>query len=236
MPAFERAIAAGIEIVECDVHLSRDGVPVVIHDARLERTTDGIGRVAAHDWPDLMRLDAGYPDRFGDAFRGTRLPRLEQLLDLARGRAEVMIEIKRAAVAGRSHGIEEAVLAALRAAGSVDAALVISMDPRALQRLAGAAPALRRGLVFPRRAWRRLVERTLAVDAEWLIAASGFLQRSPKLVQRALQSGVRVGAYVVNEEALLRELVDLGVESLASDRPVRMAAALAAGASAGERS
>ena len=119
-------------------------------------------------------------------------------------------------------------LAALRSVGMLDAAMVISMDPRALRRLAAAAPALSRGLVFPRRAWRRLVERTVAVEAEWLIAASGFLQRSPKIVRRAVDAGLRVGAYVVNDEAVLRELTGLGVHSLASDRPLRMAASLAA--------
>jgi glycerophosphoryl diester phosphodiesterase len=227
LPAFERAIAGGIEIVECDVHLSRDGVPVVIHDATLDRTTDARGAVAERDWSELAAVGAGYASRFGETFSDTTLPSLEQLLDLCRGRCEVMIEIKRAAVGARGGGIEEAVLSALRRAGAEDAAMVISMDPRALRRVAAMAPGLPRGLVFPRRAWRRLVERTVAVDAGWLIASSAYLRRSPKVVGRALAAGLRVGAYVVNEESLLERLVRIGVDSIASDRPLRMAAALA---------
>lgn len=232
LPAFEMAMEAGIEIIECDVHRSRDGVAVVIHDATLDRTTNTRGSVAERDWADLSRVDAGYPGRFSCDFAGTPLPRLEQVLEQARGRAEVMIEIKRSAVSARSCGIEEAVLGALRSTRTLDDALVISMAPRVLQRFAAVAPAVRTGLVFPRRARFRLVQRTLAAKAEWIIAASGMLRRSPALVSRAVGAGLRVGAYVVNDGRLLRDLVRIGVDSLASDRPVAMVPLLA-GAAAG---
>src|ERR687886_149382 len=59
MPAFEKALATGADVIEFDVHLSRDGRCVVIHDDRLERTTDGQGLVWEHSWSELKKLDAG---------------------------------------------------------------------------------------------------------------------------------------------------------------------------------
>jgi glycerophosphoryl diester phosphodiesterase len=226
LAAFELAISGGVPIVECDVHRTRDGVAVVLHDATLDRTTHASGHVSDRDWDRLAGVDAGYPDRFGDRFAGTRLPRLDQLLDLARGRAQVMVEIKRAAVGPAHGGIEEGVLAALRKAGMLAQAIVISMSPRALRRLRAMAPELELGLVFPRRARVRLVERTLGVGATWLIAATPYLLGHPRIVAQARAQGLRLGAYVVNDAITLAQLVEAGVDSLASDCPLKLLAEL----------
>src|SRR5215213_901611 len=74
LASFERAVALGVDAVECDVHLSADGVPVVIHDHTLDRTTDGHGLVADHTLAQLKALDAGAWR--GAEFAGQRLPTL----------------------------------------------------------------------------------------------------------------------------------------------------------------
>jgi glycerophosphoryl diester phosphodiesterase len=119
-----------------------------------------------------------------------------------------------------------AVLRALRATRTLDDAMVISMDAKALRRTGDQAPGLLRGLVFPRRARWRLIARTEAVGADWLIASAAWLQRSARMVARARGRGLRVGAYVVNDSAALDRLVEIGVDSLASDCPLRLAGAL----------
>jgi glycerophosphoryl diester phosphodiesterase len=88
--AFRRALEIGSHGVELDVHLSRDGVPVVIHDGTLDRTTGGSGEVAAADLATLRTLDAG---------DGERIPTLGEVLALVAGRAHVDIEVKAPAAA-----------------------------------------------------------------------------------------------------------------------------------------
>jgi glycerophosphoryl diester phosphodiesterase len=93
LPAFAAAVAiAGVHEIELDLWLSRDGVPVVCHDPRVDRTTDGQGLVTDLDWPVLASFDAGV--RHGDAWRGIHLPRFEEVLDLVNGRAAINIHIK----------------------------------------------------------------------------------------------------------------------------------------------
>ena len=84
LESFRLGLAQGADIIESDVHVTRDGVPVLIHDEAVDRTTDGCGRVAELDWDELQRLDAGYrfsPDG-GSSFpfrgRGLRVPALEE--------------------------------------------------------------------------------------------------------------------------------------------------------------
>jgi len=222
LPAFSAALDAGAPVLECDVHLSRDGVVVVIHDETVDRTTGGVGVVDDLPWDELGRLDAGYAARHGDRFRGTRIPRLEELLDLARGRAEVMIEIKAAAVGPARGGIEEATLEAARRTDMLATIGVISMEPRALRRVRAAAPAVPIGLVYPRRRRRGLATAAARLGAEFMIASREALLARPAETEAARASGLRVGAYVVEREADLRALVDAGVESIASDHPARL--------------
>jgi glycerophosphoryl diester phosphodiesterase len=86
IPAYEAALDAGADVLELDVHLSADDQLVVIHDQRLDRTTDGHGLVRAHTLRQLKRLDAGR--WFGPAFAGQRIQTLSEVLERFRGRAE----------------------------------------------------------------------------------------------------------------------------------------------------
>ncbi|MGC8561246.1 MAG: glycerophosphodiester phosphodiesterase [Phycisphaerae bacterium] len=90
--AFDAALEVGCRAVEFDVRLTADGVPVVIHDETLERTTNGRGRVAETNWLDILRLDAGswkHP-----RFAGSRVPSLEEALQAISPCAQPVIEIK----------------------------------------------------------------------------------------------------------------------------------------------
>ncbi len=100
LPAFAADLAIpGVHEIELDLWLSRDGVPVVCHDPRVERTTDGHGLVAELGWPLLASLDAGV--RHGEAWRGIRVPRFEEVLDLVDGRIGLNIHIKDPGPGGR---------------------------------------------------------------------------------------------------------------------------------------
>jgi len=98
LPALAAAIAVGAHELEFDLWLSRDGVPVVCHDRSVDRTTNGQGLIAELLWEDIQRLDAGI--RWGVVWRGIRVPRLEQVLDLVDGRIVLNIHIKEAGAQG----------------------------------------------------------------------------------------------------------------------------------------
>ncbi|MBT3605903.1 MAG: hypothetical protein HOE48_25115 [Candidatus Latescibacteria bacterium] len=92
LPAFGAAIALGVDEIEFDLWLSADGVPVVCHDPRVDRTTDGDGIVTEMVWADIQKLDAGV--QTGDLWRDVRVPRLEEMLDLAGDQVGLNIHIK----------------------------------------------------------------------------------------------------------------------------------------------
>ena len=100
LPAFTSALELGLRFLELDVHLSADGVPMVIHDHDLTRTTGRPGSVFDLLSRDLVQIDACEPTRFGERFRGTRIPKLTDVLALLARRPEVtlFVEIKRASL------------------------------------------------------------------------------------------------------------------------------------------
>lgn len=217
LAAFERALDAGAEVLECDVQMSRDGVAIVMHDPTVDRTTDGRGAVRNLDWDEIRALDAGYAGRFGAAFAGQRVPRLEELFELARGRAAVFVEIKPEALADADGRIEAGVVEAARDTGMMDAVGVLSFAPRALQRVRRLAPEFPLGLVF--RWWRRrrLVPETIAAGADYLVAYTPRLLRAPDIVPQAHDAGLRVGAYVADSPELVQGLLRSGVDGIATN-------------------
>ena len=92
LPAFAAAMAVGAHEIEFDLWSSRDGVPVVCHDATVDRTTDGAGRISDLTWREIRGLDAGI--RCGEAWRGVRVPRLEEVLAFAGGRIALNVHLK----------------------------------------------------------------------------------------------------------------------------------------------
>lgn len=218
LAAFERALDAGAEVLECDVQLTRDGVVAVIHDSRVDRTTDGHGLVGELSWDRLRRLDAGYRERFGASFRGEPIPRLEDLLELARGRAKVFVEIKPESVSPNSDAVEAATVRAAREADMEGDVGVLSFVPLTARRIRVTAPEMRVGLVF--RWWRRhrLVAQAAACGAHYLVCHVSTLGRQRHLVKSAHRRGLRVGTYVVDDVELLEKVLAAGVDGVATNR------------------
>jgi glycerophosphoryl diester phosphodiesterase len=114
LPAFAAALAVGADEMEFDLWMSRDGVAVICHDETVDRTTDGKGKITGMTWDEIRRFDAGIkqgwygPDdkprpgvKPNEAWRGVRMPRLEEVLELVDGRIGLNIHIKDAGPDGR---------------------------------------------------------------------------------------------------------------------------------------
>lgn len=226
LASFASALELGVDVVEFDVQLSREGEPVVIHDATLDRTTDGRGRVADLSLPELRRLSAGYAERFGQAWAGERVPTLAEVLGFLKGRARALIEIKHDSVSDDAlGGVEARTLAAVRKAGLLGEAAVLSFDPRALARCRELEPGLPCGLLYLRDEPAAAVARALEVGARLLLPEKGGL--SLELRDRARAAGLKLAAWVVDEPGELVALAPFELYGVASNRPGVLLEALA---------
>jgi len=136
MRSFRSAIAAGCDLIECDVHQSSDGRLVVIHDHTLERTTNGTGLVKDHSAAELRKLDAG---------DGEKIPLLQEVIELAIGKVGLVIEIKQ--LPPLYPGLEEKLVNMLRQLGAVPECAVISFNHAAIQGLRRLEPGLQLGIL-----------------------------------------------------------------------------------------
>ena len=204
----------GCAWVEFDVRLTADGALVLCHDARLDRTTDRIGLVAAQTLAAIRQCDAG--SRFDPAFAGERMPTLDEGLALAAALGlGVNIEIK--ADRGREYATAAAVAAAIdRLGGGAPALLVSSFIPTALTALRAVAPHIPRGVLF------RLVPRgwaEVAVRLGCMTVGADHRRLRSRRVGEIRAAGYQLAAFTVNDPARARLLFDWGVTSVFSDAP-----------------
>ena len=222
LPGFLRSQAAGVHRVELDLHLSRDGHLVVIHDPSLRRTAGRLDRVATLDTKELADVDArrggpGWPERVG-------VPTLEAVLDACPGMLHYQLECKPASAAERVRVAEQlARLYNLRCLH--DRATVTSFDARLLLAVRDVDPSIPRGLVTDRTR-PDPVREALRVGA-CLLALDHRLCSTAR-IRSAQSAGLSVSAWTVNSMARARVLRERGIDSVITDYPSRFAC-LAAG-------
>jgi glycerophosphoryl diester phosphodiesterase len=222
--AFDRGLGLGADGLELDVHLSRDGVVVVHHDAVLDRTTDGTGPLAAGSVLELTQLNAGF--RFGSGggypFRdqGLRIPTLREVLHRYPS-TRMIVEIKE-----NSGKMARAVLDDVKAAGALDRVCFGSFGLHVLRALRGSEPMALTSAAREEVRW--------ALYRSWIgrpVARAGYQVYqvpeqagavrvvSPRFVRLAHRAGLPVQVWTVDTAADIRRLLDWGVDAVISDRP-----------------
>ncbi|EFL04161.1 glycerophosphoryl diester phosphodiesterase [Streptomyces sp. SPB78] len=171
--SFVRAEREGVDLVELDLHLSKDGALVVMHDAEVDRTTDGSGRIAEQTLAELRALDAGL---------GERVPVFEEALDALRG--PLQAEIKDVAAA-------QALADVMHARGLVERVEVISFHDEALVEISRLVSGVRTCLVASRFG-PEVVERATVCGAMGLVL--NIRRLTVETVERAREAGLRVTA------------------------------------------
>jgi glycerophosphoryl diester phosphodiesterase len=222
--AFESAIALGSDLLELDVHLTRDRTVAVIHDAALERTTDGSGPVAASTAADLRRLRLRGP---GAALTAEHVPTLDEVLAAASASTApvgLLVEVKGPAPGARYEGLEELVLAALARHGLQARATVMAFNPDVIARVKALSPRARTTFLVSRGAVERAGARPEQI-VDWAVAAGvtdlgvEHTLADERLVAAARAAGLALGVWTVNDAADIRRMLDLGVDIITSDRP-----------------
>ena len=220
--AFRNALAVGADLLELDVHLTRDGEVVVIHDPTLERTSTGTGPVGTARLADLagVRLRG----REG-AVTDEPVPTLAQVLDLLRpALAELLLEIKVDAARRPYAGIEEKTLALVAAKGLRERTVVMAFEPDTLRRVRALDAGIRTTMLVSRsRVERERATASTVVSWATDVGATslGVDHRvvDALLVAAAREAGLRLAAWTVNAEADIRRVLDLGVAIIISDQP-----------------
>jgi glycerophosphoryl diester phosphodiesterase len=212
LASFNKGVALGASVVETDVHLSKDGEVVLIHDHTVDRTTDGKGYVKDMTLAELKQLDAGawYDPRYA----GERIPTLAELLAWASDRVPLAIEIKNGPI--YYSGIAEKTLRLLREYGMLGQAILISFDHLVLREAKMLAPEVATGLLYV----GRLVDpvgAARAAGASALHPQWAFV--TPDLVAQAHDAGLAVSPWCPNDLPTIQWLDRMGVDSIGSDYP-----------------
>jgi glycerophosphoryl diester phosphodiesterase len=196
--SFVAAEQAGLDVVELDLHLSKDGALVVMHDADVDRTTDGTGPIAAKTLAELRALDAGH---------GERVPVFEEVLDAVS--VPLQAEIKDVAAA-------RTLAEVMHRRDLVGRVEVISFHPEAIMEVARLVPGVRTALVAQYYG-PEVVGR--AVEAGAATLCLDINRITLEIVGLARAAGLRVFAWVVNTQDHLRLVRALGLDGATTDRP-----------------
>ena len=219
LAAFRKALELGVDVLEMDMHVSRDGEIVIIHDDTLDRTTDGRGPVGGFSVAELKQRDAG--SRFSPQYKGEPIPTLREVIALVQSsgndRVRMNIETKFAkGQEGRPADFEERVVAILRETRFVQRVIIQSFYHPSLAKMKTLEPSIKTALlVGGRQAPRDPVGLVQQYQADYY--SPDFRQLTADTVAALHKEAIAVVPWTVNEEADVRHLLDTGVGRLAGD-------------------
>lgn len=227
LAAFRTALTLSVDAIELDVQMSKDGHAIVFHDNTVEKLTDGEGNILDLDFAYLRSLNAaahfsgGWPEP-------QRIPMLREVLDLARARTQVYIEIKASkqnSTYGRYPDIAETVVKEIRAAGMLDNVLIMSFDLLILPLIKSLEPTLKTAAIISDDMWNpksenaleTLLQQASTLQVDWLNMDSDLF--TPDMPEKAHKHGFKLGCWTVNTLEEMRRLAATGIDSITSDRP-----------------
>ena len=228
LAAFKLAIEAGADLVEMDYRHSKDGVPVVIHDPKLDRTTNAVRcwkrkrvRVASKTAAELRRLDAGR--WFGPHYSGAKIPLLSEALDFVQTGSIALVEQKA--------GDARTCICLLREKGLINKIIIQSFNWEYLCRIHQHEPEQVLAALGPARilpSGKRPLGVVRKLNAAWLKQAAKTGARvivwtqklSKKAVHLAHERGLKVWVYTINKPKLARRLLAAGVDGIITNDPV----------------
>ncbi len=213
IPAFKKALEMGASSIELDVHLSADGIPVVIHDFFLDKTTDGTGLVRSMNWQDLRRLDAG---RSFPALPVCRIPSLEEVLALIPPEITLNIELK--SISLFRENTADRVLNMLEQEKSSRQVVISSFNHRCLQEVRERDKEIRLGILTA----SDMINFTDYTESTGLNPWSLHPEASyltKEYVDRAHQMGWKVFCWTVNTKEAAALVGSTGADGFFSDNP-----------------
>ena len=221
LAAFANAIKLGVDMVECDVHLSKDGELVVMHDPDVSRTTDGKGQIGDLTLAEIKKLNDAA--KFPGGYAAQSVPTLAELLDLVKGKVGIQIEIKLAAGNQRYPGIERKVVDAINARGMADQVIVISFDFPTIKDVKALDSHIKTGALVQgnwtatRPSDQIAKEIIQTTGADYFMPTSGLV--NAEMVNAVHAGGLKMGVWTVDAPQDMQRYASWGVDAITTNRP-----------------
>ena len=196
---FKKALEIGVDAVEFDVRRAGSGELVVIHDDKVDRTTNGSGAVNALTLSEIRQLTTE---------KGEKIPTLEEALDFLDNKAKILIELKET-------GLEEDLLASIRKKNLTKNVIIVSFHEEALRKTKSIEDEIETGLIYVRH--KNPIEAALDLGASYILPLYRFTHS--KLIQKAHENGLKVIVWTINSPEEASEYAKKGVDGIASDKP-----------------
>ncbi|MEM1550367.1 MAG: glycerophosphodiester phosphodiesterase family protein [Candidatus Bathyarchaeia archaeon] len=197
--SFKRALELGVNAIELDVRRTRDGEIVVIHDAEVDRTTNGKGLVSELTLMEIKKLSTE---------KGEKIPTLEETLDFLDKKVRILIEIKET-------GIEGKVLDIIRRKLLEDNVIIVSFYEESLKRTRELSDTVKTGLIYVRH--KDPIKAALSLKAQYLLPMYKFVHSS--FVRKSHENGLKVIVWTINTPEEAHKYARIGVDGIASDKP-----------------
>jgi glycerophosphoryl diester phosphodiesterase len=207
LASVRQAIEDRTDWVEIDVQETADGKVVVVHDSDFMKLAGNRVKVWDATLAQLADIDIG--SWFGKEFSGERVPTLQQVLELCRGRANVVIELK---YYGHDEQLEQRVIDIVEQAGMVENTAVMSLKYDAIKKMRSLRPSWKLGLLSA-----TAIGDLTSLDADFLAVNSGMA--SAGFIRRAHEAGKQVFVWTINDPVSMSQMISKGVDGLITDEP-----------------
>lgn len=197
--SFKKALELDVDAVELDVRRAKDHEIVVIHDARIDRTTDGKGLVSELTLEEIKQLVTE---------KDEKIPTLEEALDFLDKKVKILIELKET-------DLEERVLNLIQEKGLEKNVTIVSFLEEALRKVRELDDEMETGLIYVRH--KNPIKTALELKANYLLPLYRFTHAAN--VQKAHENGLKVIVWTINKQEEVAEYVKKGVDGIASDKP-----------------
>ena len=218
LSAFQAAIDIRAEMVELDVSISEDGIPVVVHDKTVDRTTDFEGDVQSFSVKELKKMEVGA--WFSEEFRGEEFPTLRESLELMKGQIAVNIEIKSEAVSDVINGgIVDKALQIVKELDMSSWVIFSSFDYRVMEHLNALDVQMPKALLYETSQSGELMPSELVKKYQVDVFNCSYRQLSQEWIADLQAHQIPYLVYTVNDPELMKELIEKGVSGMFTDFP-----------------
>lgn len=224
LPAFEKSLLIGVDGFETDIHLTRDGVPVVCHNYTINDTSNGMGTISSYTLDELKNFDFGA--YFASEFRGTRIPTLDEFLELTASSDIEIMNIELKSPKEKETDIVEKTLKAVKEHNLFDRLIISSFDSKLLVKAKKLDPRCKTGylyspnsidspllLIYP-------VAFAKKIGADALHPMDCYV--NALYVKAAHKAGIKVNVWTVDSEKKIRRMINYGVDGIITNCPDRV--------------
>lgn len=213
IPSFRKALEMGVDFIELDIHLSKDGELIVMHDETVSRTTNGKGKIKNLTLSQIKGLDAG--SWFSGEYKGLVVPTLDEVFQLVSGKTKLLIEVKGTSV--KSKGIEKILIDKIYRYNAKKWCVVQSFDEKILEKIREVDPSvsLHRLISGPIVFQSKKTDDFLALNPHYRFATK-------RKIEKLHSKNLKIFVWTVNDVEKMKKLIAMGVDGIITNFPEKL--------------